>query len=152
MQSQMLDSEDNCLHINIRRDDVVIDAMQKAKNKKFDPRKLIQVIYCYQEYYVTLSATKSHCRLFIQVTFVGEGAIDHGGPRREFFGLLALETSKCNTTSNHYHSTDRLSACCKQQWIFVNYVTALQVSIELTHNLLKTYQNFKLREHNNSQV
>lgn len=94
----MLDSEDNCLHINIRRDEVGIDAMQKAKNKKFDPRKLIQVIYCYQEYYVTLSATKSHCRLFIQVTFVGEGAIDHGGPRREFFRLLALETSKCNTT------------------------------------------------------
>ena len=26
---------------------------------------------------------------FVQVTFVGEGAVDAGGPRREFFRLLA---------------------------------------------------------------
>ena len=28
------------------------------------------------------------------MTFVGEGAIDHGGPRREFFRLLSLNVSE----------------------------------------------------------
>ena len=28
--------------------------------------------------------------VLLQVKFVGEGAIDYGGPRREFFRLLAL--------------------------------------------------------------
>ena len=27
----------------------------------------------------------------VQVRFVGEGAVDHGGPRREFYRLLAIE-------------------------------------------------------------
>jgi len=27
---------------------------------------------------------------YVQVIFVGEGGIDHGGPRREFFRLLAI--------------------------------------------------------------
>ncbi len=31
--------------------------------------------------------------LLPQVTFVGEGAVDSGGPRREFFRLLASEAS-----------------------------------------------------------
>ena len=30
----------------------------------------------------------------MQVTFVGEGAVDHGGPRREFFRLFANEASR----------------------------------------------------------
>ena len=30
----------------------------------------------------------------LQVNFVGESAIDHGGPLREFFRLLALESSE----------------------------------------------------------
>lgn len=29
----------------------------------------------------------------IKVTFVGEGAVDYGGPRREFFRLLASEAA-----------------------------------------------------------
>ena len=34
------------------------------------------------------------CNITFQVTFVGEGAIDYGGPRREFFRLLAAKASK----------------------------------------------------------
>ena len=30
----------------------------------------------------------------VQVRFVGEGAVDHGGPRREFFRLLAIEAQE----------------------------------------------------------
>ena len=29
-----------------------------------------------------------------QVRFVGEGAVDHGGPRREFFRLLAINAKE----------------------------------------------------------
>ena len=29
-----------------------------------------------------------------QITFVGEGAVDYGGPKREFFRLFAQEVSK----------------------------------------------------------
>ena len=31
---------------------------------------------------------------YLQVTFVGEFAIDHGGPRREFFRLFGLQCSE----------------------------------------------------------
>ena len=37
---------------------------------------------------------------FTQVTFVGEGAVDTGGPRREFLRLLAAEL----TSSPHFQS------------------------------------------------
>ena len=50
-----------------------------------------------------------------QVNFVGEGAIDHGGPRREFFRLLALKSSE---------EFFQGRAGCK---FFVNNVVALQV-------------------------
>ena len=36
-----------------------------------------------------------------QVNFVGEGSVDTGGPRREFFRLLAGETQK----STYFHSS-----------------------------------------------
>jgi hypothetical protein len=49
------------------------------------------------------------------VTFVAEGAIDHGGPRRELFRLLALEAS------NQYFIGKEGSK------FFCNDVTALQV-------------------------
>lgn len=32
--------------------------------------------------------------LFAQINFVGEGAIDHGGPRREFFRLFAQKVEE----------------------------------------------------------
>ena len=63
----------------------------------------------------------------MQVTFVGEGAIDHGGPRREFFRLLAKEASE-----HYFHGAPG----CK---FFTNNVIALQVS----------YQNIILKINNN---
>lgn len=47
---------------------------------------------------------------------MGEGAIDHGGPHREFFRLLAMEASE------HYFQGP---PGCK---FFTNNVVALQVS------------------------
>ena len=32
--------------------------------------------------------------LVLQVTFIGEGALDHGGPKREFFRLFAQGVSE----------------------------------------------------------
>ena len=49
---------------------------------------------------------------------MGEGAIDHGGPRREFFRLLAKEASE------HYFQG---APGCK---FFTNNVIALQVSYQ----------------------
>ena len=34
-----------------------------------------------------------HTLHMVQVTFVGEGAIDQGGPKREFFRILAEQAS-----------------------------------------------------------
>lgn len=52
----------------------------------------------------------------LQVTFVGEGAIDSGGPRREFFRLLAVEGA------NRFFVGHRSK-------FFASNVTAFQVSI-----------------------
>ena len=61
----------------------------------------------------------------LQVNFVGESAIDHGGPLREFFRLLALESSE-------EFFQGRLG--CK---FFVNNVVALQVKFLRVCALLK---------------
>ena len=46
-----------------------------------------------------ISCHSSHC----QVIFVGEGAIDQGGPRREFFRLMAEEIgSRCMIGKDGY--------------------------------------------------
>ncbi|XP_065900336.1 G2/M phase-specific E3 ubiquitin-protein ligase-like isoform X1 [Dysidea avara] len=52
------------LSIDIRRSNLLKDALKEAKKKKFDPMKSLMV------------------------TFVGEAGIDYGGPKREFFRLL----------------------------------------------------------------
>ena len=39
----------------------------------------------------------------MQVSFVGEGAVDDGGPRREFFHLFAEE---CRNSQFFVHATD----------------------------------------------
>jgi hypothetical protein len=56
----------------------------------------------------------------MQVTFVGEGAVDHGGPKREFFRLFAKEASQ-----TYFKGA---SEKCR---FFVNNVTAVQVNAEL---------------------
>ena len=55
----------------------------------------------------------------MQVTFVGEGAVDHGGPKREFFRLFAKEASQTYFKGS--------SEKCR---FFVNNVTAVQVNLE----------------------
>ena len=74
------DEEPVCL--DIRRDCVVTDAMREAKKKKFRVDRPLKVCGIY---------LTSHCVVNVchsKVTFVGEGAVDYGGPRREFLRLL----------------------------------------------------------------
>ena len=51
------------------------------------------------------------------MTFVGEGAIDHGGPRRELFRLFALKASDQYFIGNDGNK------------FFCNDVIALQVNV-----------------------
>ena len=51
----------------------------------------------------------------MQVTFIGEGAIDYGGPRREFFRLLIQQLSE----SDYMHGG--------KSKFFVSDVPAIQV-------------------------
>ena len=54
-----------------------------------------------------------------KVTFVGEVAIDHGGPRREFFRLFGLECSE-----TYFHGRRKyfdVNAAAVQVIIFVGY-------------------------------
>ena len=51
----------------------------------------------------------------MQVTFIGEGAIDYGGPRREFFRLLIQKLSE----SDYMHGGESK--------FFVSDVPAIQV-------------------------
>ena len=52
------------------------------------------------------------------MTFVGEGAVDHGGPKREFFRLFAKEASQTYLKGANEN--------CR---FFDNNVTAVQVKI-----------------------
>jgi hypothetical protein len=58
------------MRIDVRRSQLVEDALRAAAKKKFDPSKSLKV------------------------TFVGEFAIDHGGPLRDFFRLFSLRCSE----------------------------------------------------------
>ena len=51
------------------------------------------------------------------MNFVTEGAIDNGGPRREFFRLFALEASKV-----YFHGGDN------EAKFMINNITAVQVA------------------------
>lgn len=71
---------------------VLQDAMREGRKSKFDPYKLLKV------------------------TFVGEGAIDSGGPRREFFRLLGIMCAD----SAYFHGLEN----CK---FFASNVPAVKV-------------------------
>ena len=81
------------LEIDIRRKFVLQDALREGRKKKFCTNKSLKVKWqcaCNN----TCLCNHPDKPLFIQVCFVGEGAVgegavDTGGPRREFFRLLA---------------------------------------------------------------
>lgn len=58
--------QDEYQKLNVRRKFILEDATKQFKRKSFDVGKTIQV------------------------SFIGEAAIDTGGPRREFFRLLTV--------------------------------------------------------------
>ena len=93
---------DDKLSIDIRRECVLRDALREGKKKKFCTKKCLKVI-------VVISSC-SVFTIYLQVTFVDEGAIDAGGPRREFFRLLALEASEssyfCGQDDDKFFSCD----------------------------------------------
>ena len=56
----------------------------------------------------------------IQVRFVGEGAVDYGGPRREFFRLLASAAQQTFLVGSHDYK------------FFGSNVSAIQVIISVS--------------------
>ena len=76
---------DESFSIEVRRTHIIIDALKEARKGKFDPAKVLKVIIANQ---------KKHCYddNNYQVRFVGESAVDSGGPKREFFRLLAEDS------------------------------------------------------------
>ena len=77
------------LILEVRRSHVVKDAMKEARKSKFKPTKFTKVSskvsYCVISNVILLP------HMHLKVRFIGEGAVDYGGPRREFFRLLALK-------------------------------------------------------------
>ena len=71
-QGRVITSEDNedVQRLHIRRSHVFLDALRQFSKRSFDVSKMLQV------------------------RFVGEQAVDEGGPRREFFYLLTHEIFK----------------------------------------------------------
>ena len=58
--------------INVMRDSVLQSALRAFGRARFDPQKTVNVV-------------------FVDSENVGEGAVDMGGPQREFFRLLIQE-------------------------------------------------------------
>ena len=81
---------DSSLVLEVRRSHIVKDALREARTLKFTTTKLAKVSIC-----IVMSCKDDMIveNLFSQIRFVGEGAVDHGGPRREFFCLLAISLS-----------------------------------------------------------
>lgn len=60
------------------------DVMRECRKTKFNPKQIIKVL----EYGRSLLATRLYTS---QVNFVGEEAVDYGGPRREFWELVVTK-------------------------------------------------------------
>ena len=71
--------------LEVRQSHIVKDSMKEARKSKFDPTKQAKA-----SNNGVLLLKYIDLDLSIQVRFIGEGAVDHGGPRREFFCLLAI--------------------------------------------------------------
>lgn len=82
---------DSPLVLEVRRSHIVKDALREARKLKFTTTKLAKVSVC-----IVMICKDDMIaeNLFSQIRFVGEGAVDHGGPRREFFRLLAINAKE----------------------------------------------------------
>ena len=90
------------MEIDIRRSFVLQDALREGRKKKFCPKKELKVkknMSCTELLYL------------IQVEFVGEGAVGTGGPRREFFRLLAEEVRESVYFQHGEDSAGSFFAC-----------------------------------------
>ena len=70
--------EDDIYFLAVRRSDVLSSALCGMDRKTFSPNKLLEVM-----------DTILTVIIFAQISFLGEEAQDGGGPRREFFRMLA---------------------------------------------------------------
>lgn len=57
------------------------------------------------------------------MTFVGEGAVYYGGPRREFFRMLASETADSFFCGNDIMKFFCMNATSLQVWKNLHFVT-----------------------------
>lgn len=100
-------SDEDCLSIEVRRDYIINDALREGRKKKFDPWKNLKVSTLMQctlngDVILLFRCSFSYGIVFlVQVNFVGEGAVDYGGPRREFFRLLPLRLADDNSLYFH---------------------------------------------------
>ena len=117
-RSQTLSAEH--AHIVVRRDKLLENALLEVRKTRFDPTKLLNVsdVQCVHGlgrlaiiYWLSLLFRSS-----MQVQFVGEEAVDTGGPTREFWRLFIQEVVR------HYCVGD--SEMC----LFVKNLPALEVS------------------------
>ena len=71
-RAKVITSADNedVQHIRVRRSHIFSDALRQYSRESFD------------------------CSKFLRIRFIGEAAVDDGGPRREFFHLLLQEMFK----------------------------------------------------------
>ena len=84
----------------------------KAKRKSFVRRSYLKCVLCLCS---TLGIHLSLYILVLQVNFVGEGSIDTGGPRREFFRLLADRAQ--NSLYFHSGNTGGSFFCIEHIWL-----------------------------------
>ena len=81
--------------VDIRQRMVVQDALRAANKRRFDPFKLIKVIIMMEHFLINFNSFV----MWKQVCFVGECAVDTGGPAREFWRLLmfGMEQNYCRS-------------------------------------------------------
>ena len=73
-----LKTNEDPLIIDVRRSHVLKDSLKEAKRAKFDCMRVLKVCHIW-------NTNASLIYAIIQVRFVGEGAVDHGGPVVNFF-------------------------------------------------------------------
>ncbi len=96
-------SDQNIQRIHVRRNNIFADALRQFSKQAFDVSKTLRV------------------------RFVGEAAVDEGGPRREFFHLLMQDTFKSALFAgypNHTVPLHNVEAVSNNTYFFVGKMIA----------------------------
>ena len=101
------DTDEDINRVNVRRSRLVEDALQAFSRHGFNPSKLLQI------------------------RFVGEPAIDAGGPLRKFFALFHKELAQKHTLfegcEGHKVFAINIDACRKQHFETIGRIMAMSI-------------------------